>query len=83
MFTQTVHLFDLLIMKNIIIHCKESILDNKEDFNLNYQFDDGELNVIIPYNQEAIDINNRYSDDEEFVNHYGLDYDLVNMIELV
>ena len=70
-------------MKNIIIHCKESILDNKEDFNLNYQFDDGELNVIIPFDSNAEVINNRYSNDEDYCKHYGLDYDLVNCIELI
>ena len=41
-----------------------------------------EIDVIIPYTSEVESINDRYLDDEEFVNHFGLDYDQVNCIEL-
>ena len=70
-------------MKNVIIHCKESILNDIQDSTLNYQFNDAELNVIIPFDSNAEVINNRYSNDEDYCKHYGLDYDLVNCIELI
>ena len=42
-----------------------------------------EIDVIIPYNDDVENVNNSISDDAEFVNHFGLDYDQVNCIELI
>jgi len=71
------------LMQNVIIHCKESILNDIQDSTLDYQFNDGELNVIIPFDSNAVVINNQYSNDEEYCKHYGINYDLVNSIELI
>ncbi len=69
-------------MQNIIIHCKPSLLETVQRLNLTYEDNPTELDVIIPFTDDVLDINNKYSDDAEFVSHFGLDYDQVNCIEL-
>ena len=63
----------------VIIHCKPSIeeflINSDLMWSRNDNIDTPEIDVIV----EDLDI----SDDEEFVNHYGIDYDQVNMIELL
>ena len=70
-------------MQNIIIHCKPSLLETVQQLNLTYEDHPSEIDVILPYTKEVEDINNKYSDDEEFVNQFGLDYDQINCIELI
>ena len=70
-------------MQNIIIHCKPSMLTTVQRLNLNYVDNYGEYSVIIPYTSAVEDVNNSTNDDEEFVKHFGLDYDQVNCIELI
>ena len=72
---------------NITIHCQPSMLTTIKQSGLNWCYssnpNSNEIDVIIPYTIEAEDINNSISDDAEFVNHFGLDYDQVNCIELI
>ena len=69
-------------MKQVLIHFKESAKNHLKDLGLKYQFNDGELDVIVD------DIPFEHSDDycqdpdEQFCEHYGINYDLVNCIEL-
>ena len=69
-------------MSNIHIYCKPSLLETVQRLNLTYEDNPTELDVIIPFTDEVLNINNKYSDDAEFVSHFGLDYDQGNCIEL-
>ncbi len=68
---------------NIIINCHYTLLDTIKKLNLNYTDNLTNVDVTIPYTKEIENVNNKYDSDEEFVNYFGLDYDLVNCIELV
>ena len=70
-------------MQNIIIHCKPSLLPTIKDLELDYQEIYDEVDVTIPYTVDVMKVNNSTDDDEEFVNHFGLDYDQINCIELI
>ena len=70
-------------MQNIIIHCKSSMLSTIKDLELDYQELYDEVDVTIPYTLDVMNVNNSTDDDEEFVNHFGLDYEQVNCIELI
>tara|TARA_R100000353_G_scaffold174253_1_gene141812 strand:+ start:1095 stop:1307 length:213 start_codon:yes stop_codon:yes gene_type:complete len=70
-------------MQNIIIHCKPSVLETVQQLNHTYRDYYDEVDVILPYDSKVEDINNSTSNDEEFVNHFGLDYEQVNCIELI
>ena len=70
-------------MQNVIIHCKPSLLQTIKDLELDYQELIGEVDVTIPYTVDVMKVNNSTEDDEEFVNHFGLDYEQVNCIELI
>ena len=70
-------------MQNIIIHCQPSMLSTIKDLELDYQELVDEVDVTIPYTLAVEDVNNSISDDAEFVNHFGLDYEQVNCIELI
>ena len=59
------------------------MLSTIKELDLEYKELINEVDVIIPYTIEAEDINNSISDDAEFVEHYWLDYDQVNCIELI
>mgnify|MGYP003144066016 CR=1 FL=1 len=67
----------------VLIHCKLDALTHLQSLGLNYQESDGELDVIVddvPYQVQG----GYYQDpDEQLCEHYGLDYNLVNCIELV
>ncbi len=74
-------------MQNVLIHFKpsyENILIKK---GISYQVVDNELDVILPdvdyKNGNHPDQNGIWEDpDVQFCNHYELDYDQVNCIEL-
>jgi len=72
---------------NIFIHCKPSLLSTIKELGLNWcyspQHNLDEIDVIIPYTSEVESINDQYDNDEEFVNHFGLDYEQVNCIQLI
>ena len=70
-------------MQNVIIHCKPSLLPTIKDLELDYQEIYDEVDVTIPYTVDVMKVNNSTDDDEEFVNHFGLDYDQINCIELI
>ena len=74
-------------MQNIIIHCQPSMLTTIKELELVWCYSTNpksdEIDVIIPYNDDVENVNNSISDDAEFVNHFGLDYDQVNCIELI
>ena len=70
-------------MRNVIIHCKPSLLPTIKDLELDYQELYDEVDVTIPYVNDVIKLNNSTDDDAEFVNHFGLDYEQVNCIELI
>ena len=74
-------------MQNIIIHCQDSMLETIKQLKLNWCYSSNpklnEIDVIIPYTDSVESINNQYEDDELFVNHFGLDYEQVNCIQLI
>ena len=69
-------------MKQVLIHMNEYAKNHLKDLGLKYQELDGEFNVIVndvPYTHS----NGYYQDpDEQLCEHYGIDYGLVNCIEL-
>ena len=67
----------------VLIHFKDHATEHLEELGLKYQESNGELDVIVddvPYTvTDGI-----YEDpDEQFCEHYGIDYSLVNMIEAI
>jgi hypothetical protein len=70
-------------MRNVIIHCKPSLLPTIKDLELDYQELYDEVDVSIPYTYDVMKLNNSTEDDEEFATHFGLDYDQINCIELI
>jgi hypothetical protein len=70
-------------MRNVIIHCKPSLLPTIKDLELDYQELYDEVDVSIPYTYDVMKLNNSTEDDEEFASHFGLDYDQINCIELI
>ena len=58
------------------------MLSTIKDLELDYQELYDEVDVTIPYTLDVMNVNNSTDDDEEFVNHFGLDYEQVNCIEL-
>ena len=61
-------------MNKVIVHCKLSALTTLQELGLEYVKIADELDVIV----DNIDALN----DFEFVEHYGINYDQVNCIEL-
>ena len=66
--------------KSVLIHMKESAEELLDELKLDFEYSDGELDVIVP------DVEYDYSHflkdpDEQLCEHYGIDYDLVNCIE--
>ena len=70
-------------MQNIVIHCQPSLLSTIKDLELDYQELYDEVDVTIPYTLDVMNVNNSTDSDEEFTNHFGLDYEQVNCIELI
>ena len=54
-----------------------------KDLALDYEELVDEVDVYIPYTLAVEDVNNQLTNDVDFVNHFGLDYDQVNCIELI
>ena len=71
-------------MRNILIHCKPSLLDQIKEMGLYYTHsNNGEVDVIVPDIETPDHINGVYIDpDIQLCNHYNIDYDQVNCIEL-
>ena len=70
-------------MQNIVIHCQPSLLETVQQLNLTHRDYHDEVDVILPYTDKIESINNQYIDEAEFCNHFGLDYEQVNCIELI
>ena len=68
--------------QQVIIHCKPSLLQTIQDLGLEYYNCGSEIDVHV--DDVAYTVNGAvYQDpDEQFCEHYGIDYDQVNMIEL-
>ena len=68
--------------QQVLIHCKESLFDWLVNSDLDFEYFEGEYNVVVddvPYKQSGT----IYQDpDEQLCEHYGIDYDQVNCIEL-
>ena len=68
--------------QQVVIHCKESLFDWLVNSSLQFEYNCGEYDVVVddvPYKQSGT----IYQDpDEQFCEHYGIDYDQVNCIEL-
>ena len=63
-------------MKQLIIRCKSSALNDINENNLIYRYYNDEYNVYVD-DIESI------QDDDDLVSYYGLDYEDVNCIELI
>ena len=63
-------------MKQLIIRCKSSALNDIKENNLIYRYYNDEYNVYVD-DIESI------QDDDDLVSYYGLDYEDVNCIELI
>ena len=67
--------------QQVLILCKESLFDWLVNSDLDFEYFEGEYNVVVddvPYKQSGT----IYQDpDEQLCEHYGIDYDLVNCIE--
>ena len=74
-----------MLPKSVLIHCQPSLLDFIKENNMDWEYssvhDHDEIDVVvddIPY--EVLD--GTYQDpDEQLCEHYGIDYNQVNMIE--
>ena len=68
--------------QQVLIHCKESLFDWLVNSSLQFEYNCGEYDVVVddvPYTvHDGI-----YQDpDEQLCEHYGIDYNQVNCIEL-
>ena len=72
---------------SVLIHCTPAVLDYVKENNMNWRYSpehgNNEIDIVVddvPY--EIID--GTYQDpDEQLCEHYGIDYNHVNMIEAV
>ena len=68
--------------QQVLIHCKESLFDWLVNSSLQFEYNCGEYDVVVddvPYKQSGT----IYQDpDEQLCEHYGIDYNQVNCIEL-
>ncbi len=69
-------------MKQVIIHMKESALDHIKELDLFYVPGVNELDVIVPDIDYTVTDGFYQDPDEQLCEHYGINYDLVNCIEL-
>ena len=71
-------------MRNILIHCKPSLLDQVKEMGLYYTHsNNGEVDVIVPDIETPDHINGVYIDPDQYLcEFYELDYDQVNCVEL-
>jgi len=76
------HLMSLLVMNKVIFHLDTSYLDSINELGYDYTIKDNEIDVTLPHikynsNHSLIDPN------EQLCDHYFIDYDYVNLIEVV
>ena len=74
-------------MKHVVIHMKTSAQDHIKELGLFHEFNNNELDVIVPdveyRNGNHPDQNGIWEDpDVQLCNDYGINYDLVNCIEV-
>ena len=71
-------------MRNILIHCKPSLLDQVKEMGLYYTHsNNGEVDVIVPDIETPDTIDGVYIDPDQYLcDFYELDYDQVNCVEL-
>ena len=77
-------------MRNILIHCKPSLLDQIKEMGLYYTFNQtpgsfgyGEVDVIVPDIDTPDTIDGVYIDPDKYLcEFYELDYDQVNCVEV-
>ena len=76
--------FILFTMRNILIHCKPSLLDQVKEMGLYYTHsNNGEVDVIVPDIETPDHIDGVYIDPDQYLcEFYELDYDQVNCVEL-
>ena len=72
-------------MKNVIVHCNPSGLDEIKELNLNWsyspRFGKDEIDVIVPdvdYDPESYIVD----PDDQLLDHYDINPDIVNCVEL-
>ena len=69
-------------MNQVLFHFKDTHLDEVIKLGFNYVINDNEVDVILP--DVDYEPNDYYVDpDEQICNHYGINYDHLNCIELV
>ena len=75
--------FILFTMRNILIHCKPSLLDQVKEMGLYYTHsNNGEVDVIVPDIETPDHIDGVYIDPDQYLcEFYELDYDQVNCVE--
>ncbi len=69
-------------MNKVIFHLDTSYLDSINELGYDYTIKDKEIDVILPH----IEYNSNHSltdPDEQLCDHYSIDYDYVNLIEIV
>ena len=71
-------------MRNILIHCKPSLLDQVKEMGLYYTHsNNGEIDVIVPDIETPDTVDGVYIDPDQYLcEFYELDYDQVNCVEL-
>lgn len=71
-------------MRNILIHCKPSLLDQIKEMGLYYTHsNNGEVDVIVPDIDTPDTIDGVYIDPDQYLcDFYELDYDQVNCVEV-
>ena len=71
--------------KSVVIHCKPSLLDFIKENNMVWSYsnthDTDEIDVMVDDIPHEITRGDYQDPDEALCEHYGIDYDQVNMIE--
>ena len=71
-------------MKKVLIHCKPEYLDEVKRLGLSYTKSQSHDEIDVTVNEIDYVANHYYVDpDEQLCDHYGIEYDYVNCIELV
>ena len=69
--------------QQVIIHCKSSYLDWIQESELNYKYSpNGEIDLIVDDVPYTVTDGYYQDHDEQLCEHYGIDYNQVNCIEL-
>ena len=76
--------FILFTMRNILIHCKPTLLDQVKEMGLFYTHcNNGEIEVMVSDIETPDHIDGVYIDPDKYLcDFYELDYDQVNCVEL-